>query len=135
MSHHGVVKRHNGILGDMIRKVIADTGCSLEMAVMWCVAAHNSLASVHGFSPFQLVFGRNPTLPVLQDSKPPALNDYDGNVSDLLRKNLESMHAARQAKIKSESDKRVRRALRHNIRTSGHKQYITGDRVYYKRKA
>ena len=38
-----------------------------------------------------------------------------------------------QAHIKCESDSRVRRALRHNIRTSGDTVYVTGDKVYYKR--
>ena len=101
------------------------------MALTWSLAAHNSLSSVHGFSPFQLVFGRNPVLPCLMNAKPPALDNE--TTSDIIRKNLNAMHAARQAHIKCESDSRVRRALRHNIRTSGDTVYVTGDKVYYKR--
>ena len=129
---NGLVERHNQILGDMILKTREDTGCSLEMAVMWCITAHNSLSDVHGFSPFQLVFGRNPALPSLQNNKPPALNDE--TVNDMIRKNLNALHASRQAKIKCESDERLRRALNHNIRTSNDVVFVAGDRVYYKRK-
>ena len=129
---NGLVERHNAIIGDMILKTREDTGCSLEMAVMWCITAHNSLSDVHGFSPFQLVFGRNPALPSLQKDKPPALDGETAN--DMIRNNLNALHASRQAKIKSESDERLKRALSHNIRTSGEVTYVNGDKVYYKRK-
>ena len=130
---NGMVERHNRILGDSIMKTQADTGCSLEMAAMWCVTAHNSLANIHGFSPFQLVFGRNPVLPALQTDKPPALDNE--TTCDMLRKNLEAMHAARQAHIRSESSEKVRRALSHNIRTYSDVQFFTGDKVYYRRRS
>ena len=41
------------------------------------------------------------------------------------------MHAARQAFIQSECAKKLQRALRHHVRTSGDKCF-TGDAVYYK---
>ena len=43
------------------------------------------------------------------------------------------MLAARQAFIQNESNERLKRALKHQIRTSGDEYYITGDVVYYKR--
>ena len=128
---NGLVERHNQIMGEMITKTQEDTGCTLDMAIMWSVAAHNSLTNVHGFTPFQLVFGRNPVLPSLQSDRPPALSEE--STSDMVRKNLNCIHAARQAHIRSESCEKVRRALRHNIRTSGEVKYVTGDKVYFKR--
>ena len=44
-----------------------------EASLGWAISAKNSLQSVHGFSPFQLVFGRNPNLPNILEDKPPAL--------------------------------------------------------------
>ena len=128
---NGLVERHNCIIGSMIDKTVRDINCSLELALSWSLAAHNSLANVHGFSPFQLVFSRNPTLPCLQNSKPPALNA--GTSSDIIRRNLEALHTARQAFVASESSEKVRRALSHNIRTSADQKYFTNDKVYYKR--
>ena len=129
---NGLVERHNQILGDMIYKTIADTKCSLELAVVWCLSAHNNLVNVHGFSPNQLVFGRNPSIPELLNNNPPALNNETS--SDIIRTNLQAMHAARVAYTRSVNDEKVRRALRHNIRTDSENIYVPGDRVYYKRR-
>ena len=128
---NGLVESHNRVVADMVRKVVADTKCTLEMAVMWSISAHNSLRNINGFSPFQLVFSRNPTIPALLDSKPPALNEDTS--SEVVRKNLESLHKARQAYIASENSERLKRALSHNIRTSGYKRYFPDEKVYYKR--
>ena len=128
---NGLVERHNRIMGEMIRKTVADSGCSLEFAVMWCLCAKNSLINVHGFSPFQLVFSRNPTLPSLLTNKPPALNPEVS--SDLIRENLHALHSARKAFIAAENSEKLKRALSHNVRTSGDIKYFTGDIVYYKR--
>ena len=128
---NGLVERHNLVMGDMINKTRDDTGCDIEMATMWAVAAHNSLFNVHGFSPFQLVYGKNPSIPALQSAKPPALGEESS--SEMVRKNLNALHAARQLHIRNESSDKIRRALSHNVRTSGEIQYVTGDKVYYKR--
>ena len=128
---NGLVERHNKIVAEMITKVCIDTKCNLELALMWSLSAHNSLCNVHGFSPFQLVFSRNPTLPCLQHDKPPALNEVTS--SDIVRENLKALHSARQAFMASESSERIRRALRHNVRTSGEQKFFTNDKVYYHR--
>ena len=54
--------------------------------------------------------------------------------SKIVAKKLSAMHDARQAFIKSESHKKLRRALRHQIRTCSEVKYVTGDKVYYKRR-
>ena len=52
----------------------------------------------------------------------------------MIKTNLDALHKAREAFIQSEHSERIRRALSHNIRTSGDVKYVTGDQVYYKRK-
>ena len=93
--------------------------------------AKNSLANVHGFSPFQLALGQNPKLPSTFNDRPPAFETIDS--SNILTNNLVALHKARQAFIASESSEKLRRALRHNVRTTGDIKYITGDSVYFKR--
>ncbi|CAC5407523.1 unnamed protein product [Mytilus coruscus] len=44
-----------------------------ETAISWVVNAKNSLVNVYGYSPYQIVFGRNPNLPSTLVNKPPAL--------------------------------------------------------------
>ena len=97
----------------------------------WCINAKNSLHNVHGFSPFQLVFGKNPRIPGILVDRPPAL-DSDTSAC-IVRENANAIHSARRAFIASESSEKIRRALRYNIRTSGDVKYYTGDKVYYKR--
>ena len=130
---NGLCERHNNALGEMLEKTLADTNCKLDFAIDWCINAKNSLHNVHGFSPYQLVFGRNPRLPGNLTNKLPALDDF--TTASIIRENLNALHTARQAFLASESSEKLRRALRHNIRTSGDIKYVTGDKVYYKRAA
>jgi len=66
------------------------------------------------------------------DDKSPALSGKPA--TQMIQENLRVLHKAREAFIQSEHSERIRRALAHNIRTSGEIKYITGDQVYYKRK-
>ena len=90
-----------------------------------------SLANVHGFSPFQLVFGQNPKLPSIFNGKPQAFTPSDTN--KVLAENLIALHKARKAFISSENSEKISHALSNNTRTSGDAKFITGDKVYYKR--
>ena len=128
---NGLCERHNRVLGEMLTKTIEDTRCNLDIAVAWCINAKNSLQNVHGYSPFQLVFGRNPRVPGLLTDRPPAL-DSDTS-AEIVRANLNALHIARRAFIASDSSEKIRRALRHNVRSSGDVKYFSGDKVYYKR--
>ena len=102
-----------------------------ELALLWALNAMNSLQNIAGFSPFQLVLGCNPKLPsALTDDLPAATQQ---SMSDLLKENLNAIHAARTAFIACENDEKIRRALKANIRSSGEIKYVTGDVVLYKR--
>ena len=128
---NGVCERQNAVIGDSVRKIMADAMCSVEVALAWAVAARNSLANNSGFSPNQLVFGQNPGLPNVFSDKLPALNA--NTPSDLIRNNLNAMHVAREEFIKFESNEKIRRALRHNIRATEAHLIKNGDNIYYKR--
>ena len=108
-----------------------DLKCDLSLAAAWAVSAKNALHNVHGFSTNQLLFGKNPNLPAVESNKPPALERK--MTSEIVASDLNAMHAARQAFIKSESAEKLRRALRHQTCTYSDVKYFTGDIVYYKR--
>ena len=127
---NGITERHNAMLGGMVEKTMADTNCSLKVAVAWSVSAKNALKNVHGFSPNQLVFGRNPNTPTVIDSAPPALEGVTS--SQLIAEHLNALHAARRAYIECEASDKLRRALLKKTRTSTVHNYHTGDQVYYK---
>jgi transposase InsO family protein len=62
-SKVGVVERANGILGILIGKVKAELPSTPdEIIVDMAIHARNEQTNVNGYSPFQLVFGKNPRL-------------------------------------------------------------------------
>lgn len=128
---NGVCERQNAVLGDIVRKIMDDNGCDLEVALAWAVSARNTLTNFAGFSPNQLVFGHNPGLPNVYVNDPPALETTQP--SDIVRANLTAMHVARREFMKSESSERISRAMRHNIRSSDLNDVQNGDEVFYKR--
>ena len=98
---NGLVERHNAVLGLTVSKTMEDAHCDLNIALAWGVSAKNALKNVHGFSPNQLVFGKNPSFPNVFDNELPALEGR--TTSEIVANNLNAMHAARQQHIKSES--------------------------------
>ena len=74
----------------MVTKIVAETKCLLEIALAWAVNAKNSLHNVYGYSPNQLVFGRNSNLPSVINDKPPALEGTTS--SEVVAKNLNALH-------------------------------------------
>ena len=126
---NGLIEKHNGIIGDMIHKTLYETGCDLEMAIHWCTSAHNSLTNVYGFSPNQLVFGHNPSLPTVHSDRPPAQNQQTS--SQLIYENLRALHTAREAFMQQEACEKLRRALNRKVRPSSF--FSNGEQVYYKR--
>ena len=129
----GINERHNAtcILENRISKVISDAGCSLDIAVSWAVASKNALANVHGYSPNQLVCGRNTNFPSTLKDKLLALET--ATHSDIVLKNLTAMQAARKAFIESQANGRICRAIRHQTHQSTPYIFQNGDSVYFKR--
>ena len=127
---NGLLERHNAVLTETLLKVRDEYKLDWETSLGWAINAKNSLQSVHGFSPFQLVFGRNPNLPNILEDNPSALEVTTS--SEIVRKQITALHAARKAFIESESSECIRRALRKNIRTSG-VNFKNGDKVFYQR--
>ena len=128
---NGLVERHNAILGLTVSKILDDTECDLNVAVAWAVSAKNSLRNVHGYSPNQLVFGKNPNFPNIIDNEVPALEGLTS--SEIVEQNLNAMHSARRNYIENESSNKIRKALKSQTRSYADINYMTGDRVYFKR--
>ena len=104
--------------------------CNPEVALGMSVAAKNSLCNVDGYSSDQLVYGRNVNLPSVLTYEPPAFES--STKVDVIRDNMNSMHRAREVFVESESSERIRRALRHNIRTYSDEIYENREVVYYR---
>ena len=127
---NGILERHNKTLTEILLKVKYDTDCDWNSALSWALMAKNAMVSNLGFSPYQLVFGRNPNLPNVLQDKPPALEGVTN--SQIVGNHIMAMYSARKAFTEAECSSRIRRAIRKQIRPTG-KQFHTGDKVYYKK--
>ena len=124
-------ERVHAVTDMMLVKLEADYGQVNDQSLLcWANMARNSLQMWNGFSSHQLVFGLNPNLPNIITDTLPAL---DGSTtSEEFAKHLNLLHSARKAYIQSESDERIRRALRGKVRAS-EQIFEHGDHVFYKR--
>ncbi|XP_057310466.1 uncharacterized protein LOC130648431 [Hydractinia symbiolongicarpus] len=128
---NGLCERNHAIVDDCLRKILDENPkLSLEVGLVWALNSKNSLHMNSGHSSYQLVFGRNPNLPSVLNANPPALEGV--TVSHVFAKHINALHNAGKAFIEAEASERVRRALRHQIRSTN-TQYYTGEKVYYKR--
>ena len=128
---NGLCERNHAVVDLMLEKIIAgDSECKLENALAWAIHAKNCLEMSAGYSPYQLVFGRNPKLPSVLHDNPPALEGTTINSS--FAEHLNNLFSARKAFVKAESSEKIRRALRYKVRKIGN-IYNNGDRVYFKR--
>ena len=128
---NGLCERHNAIIAANIHKIRLDVGCSTEVALAWALCAKNSLSNVHGFSPNQLVFGKNPNFPNVLDNKVPANNTE--TKSEIMEMHLNALNTSRQEFVKAEASEKIKRALSRKTRSYSDKVYCIGDMVYYKR--
>ena len=114
----------------MVKKTLEDTHCSFEIALAWAINAKNTLHSVQGFSPNQLVFSRNPNLPSFLYDKLPAIEGVC--TIEAVASNLYAMHAARRQFINCGSLEKLRCALHYQVRNGITQSYTNGN-VFYKR--
>lgn len=126
---NGLLERHNQILTEMLLKVKRDNECDWKTALDSALMAKNYMHNVHGYSPYQLVFGQNPNLPSVLTDRPPVL---ETEVSTWIAQHTATLHAMRQAFTVAECSERIRRAIRKQLRSIDDK-YEMGDKVYYKR--
>ncbi len=128
---NGIVERNHYSTDVVIHSVMRDyPSMRLEVALAWAVTAVNSMTNVRGFSPYQLVFGRQIRLPNILEDPPPTWEEPER--SKTLLETLEAIHATREKYIKAERCERIKRALRSKIRIND-AIYENGDIVFFKK--
>ena len=129
---NGICERHNSVIAQMTKKTKMSTSCTWKVALMWAVNAKNNLHNIYGFTPQQLVMGRNTKLPSILDTENLAtLNE--NTVNKLVTDNLNAMQTARQEFLKVERSIRLKRAMKSKVPSYNDAQLLAGDQVFYKR--
>ena len=131
-EQNGKVERHGHFFEELLNDVLAEIQPQSENEWLQCVSevqeAKNSLLSVSGVSPCQVVFGRNPEVPgdLLQDqpdlvANSAIINDPDASLAARVR-------AVSRSKVLAYNDKvNLRTAL--DTRPRVLRQYSPGDMV------
>ena len=128
---NGLNERNHAVVDRCYGKVMKDNpGMDPVIALAWAVTAKNGYPMHGGYSSFQLVFGKQPTLPNLMTDKLPALEGV--TTSQSVAAHINAMYGARKEFMSALCDERIRRALRHKVRAV-ERRYTSGEEVYYKR--
>ena len=128
---NGICEWHNHILTETPLKIKEDVNCNWETALAWAINAKISLININGFSPYQLVFGGNVSLPSVFSDKVPALEGLQE--SPAVTEHLAALHTALKTFVLAESSEKIRRALPGQMMKT-RDMYSTGQEVCYKRK-
>ena len=128
---NGLCEKVHHITDSILTKMVADNPRADERVLLkWANMARNSMQMWSGFSSHQLVFGVNPNLPNVMNGNLAAMEDT--SISRNFADHLNFLQQARKQFIATESDERIRRALRNKIRAA-EEVYSYGDKVMYKR--
>ena len=127
---NGIVERHNAVISLMMLKLVEEfPNTKVDTILSWACSAKNSLSTVAGFSPNQLMFGTQTYLPNVLNSSPPALENETS--SKVVASHINAMNASRRMFLSCESSNRIMKALKKPLRT--YTAPVTfGSKVYYK---
>lgn len=134
---HGKIERHGSILKDMMSKTVVQADVHGKHRLEWmCVEvamAKNSLIREHGFSPSQLVFGRDPRCygELVENGEPCSFHLSVGDRNSQIAQRMKYRHVARQQFIQSQSNEMLNRTARN--RTRSWKEPSIGDRCFFYR--
>ena len=126
---NGLIERGHATVDKMMEKMVtADSRETPHMALCWSIQAANSMELVEGVSPYTLVFGRNPTHPVLSD---PGEVECLEDVSTRLAQQFQVMMRAREVYAAVEADQAIQKALKARLFTD-HTNINVNDWIYYR---
>eukprot|EP00170_Pyropia_yezoensis_P004363 contig_17856_g4376 len=127
-----VVERHNLTVTTMVTRMWREhpTAEPQELLDLACLSM-NSMVQHSGATPYQLVNGSTPRVPTALTSDVSALADSRVAGDDALRTHLQLLHADRAAHTEAEASVSLRRALARNAANVPHRDWASGDVVYY----
>ena len=128
-NQNGINERNHAVVDRMIEKMrTQDPSLTAEVALTWALVAKNTLENVSGFSPFQLVFGKGPSLPSVYTAGPPGYKEVVMEKS--VANHINALFLAREAYVQGESDKILKMALKQRIYKRGEDVGVS-DWIYY----
>ena len=110
---NGICERNHAQVDQMMVKIMEDQpNISTESALSQAIMAKNMLVNAKGFSPIQIVFGRQPKLPSAIDNSPPARECV--SEVEAVRQRLNAVFAARKSFMQVENSKQLTKHVKSN---------------------
>ena len=129
----GKVEVHGGIFSRLLDKVLDERSPTSQAEWLDCVRhchVKNSTIQTHGYTPSQIVFGKNPELPGdLLDEPQRIIPCTAGLIEESVEKAQATRHAAKKALLEMQDSKNMRRALAARPRVA--RSFRAGDVVAY----
>ncbi len=122
-----IVECHNLIVTEAMEKTLQDEKCEPEITLVWTISAKNALQTFWDTVQMSLYIN---TYPVLTDQLPAS---EAVTTSEMVRINLNALHAVRKSFIEADSSEKIWRTLRSNVKTYVDDGFVTGNIVYYRR--
>ena len=131
-QQNGLNVRNHGLADLMVEKLLRENPTwGRQRAVNKAAWARNSLINAQrGFSPFQLVFGRSPTLPGASDCNTGGLEDFTGG--EISRSILSHLEHIRIEMRRADCDVRTKIAMKDNLPRNVDFQFEQGDSVVFR---
>ena len=129
----GKTEVHGGLFAKVLSKVLSERNPTSKGQWLDCVRhchVKNSTIQTHGFTPSQVVFGKNPDLPGELLTEPQnAVSCTAGLLEESVEQAQALRHAAKKAILELQDDKSMRRALAARPRLA--RNFRAGDIVAY----
>ena len=121
----------NAILAIMTNKLLINNSNNYSVGIivlLLLLCSAKNAVNNYGFSPNQLLFGKNPNFPSVLIDKLPALEGKTS--SEIIASHLNAMHLAHNVCIEVEASEKLRRAIKAKTRSSTGIIYQPGDIVF-----
>ena len=131
-NQNGLNERNHG-LADIVVTSLMEDDPSLKMqeAVNHAAFVRNSSINDTGFSPFQLVYGRNPRIPGTVENNHPLSLNADTR-SEMARTMIARNEATRRKFLEKESDRRLKRVAAERVTFRDDHTYEPGEIVWFR---
>mgnify|MGYP001297108246 FL=1 len=130
---NGLCEKGHHLVDMMVDKMMhGNPEMSFERALSASIYAKNCLTNVNGFSPIQLVTGKQPRLPgPAQDNAPPANKTFTDH--KMTHERITDIFSARKAYTEVENSNKLKKAM--EIRAPKLDFYERGERAFYRKGA
>ena len=131
-NQNGLNERNHGLADIVVTALMEDDPkLTMQEAVNQAAFVKNSKITDTGFSPFQLVYGRNPRIPGTVDDNHPISLEV-GTRSEIARTMIQRTEAARKKFLEKETDKRLKLAAAQRVTFRDDHSYKSGEVVWFR---